>query len=38
MKEEAERLMNFPVMLELDLPQKSAVGPARKLMSKLDLH
>lgn len=37
MREEAERLMNLPVMTELDLPQKSSEGPARKLMSKLEL-
>lgn len=36
-KERAETLMNFPVMTELELPEKNSNGPARKLMLKLGL-
>ena len=36
-KERAETLMNFPVMTELELPEKNPNGPARKLMQKLGL-
>ena len=35
MKERAQWLLNHPVMTELDLPEKSEGGPARKLLSKL---
>lgn len=34
-KERAQWLLNHPVMTELDLPEKSEGGPARKLLSKL---
>lgn len=36
-KERAQWLLSHPVLTELDLPERSSAGPARKLLSKLHM-